>query len=293
MRILKAFFTVVAVLLTAAMLAAGISALTRQDNGGETVFCFGSVQITVEGAGGAVSLLTGLLFAGLWLADMSRKSGKMSISGERLNAIGFGLMPGVAVWKIFEAATVLSEGKEVFEPFPRLQFVTDRNLFMPSRIEMICSVLLFAAVLTWLMARKSDLGENGDLLMTVACIWLLFRSVSETLRREPLISVRNLNALQIIFLIVADFCLLIWTTRRKRTQKSTIYEVVEWLAVLTGEAIIVLTSAGILTAGSPISDFAVISGCSVLCVVLMLLAGKDSRTERIISAGSDSPVFGS
>ena len=80
MRILKAFFTVVAVLLTAAMLAAGISALTRQDNGGETgkrvlCFLFCRCGLCITGPEGAFLLPSGAL------PEAERRHGLQGVAG--------------------------------------------------------------------------------------------------------------------------------------------------------------------------------------------------------------------
>ena len=51
----------------------------------------------------------------------------------------------------------------------------------------------------------------------------------------------------------------------------------EWIAVLSCETVLILNNAGILSAGSRIGDMAVNAGCVILSMILMLSAGKDSR----------------
>ena len=292
MRILKMILWTAAVILGTALLAVAISTLSER-NAGETVLSFWVLRVTVTGVGGALGVLTILLFAALRMADLHKRNEKASGIGEWLNAIGFGLLPGAAVWLVFETATTLGKGKEVFDPLPRLPLVTEEGRFAPSWIELFCAVLCFAAILAWLMARKRDLPGNGDLLMTVLCIWSMLRTVTETFRAEPFIAVGSASVTQILFLTAADLCLIIWTVRKERTQKSTAFAVLEWIAVLACQTVIVLTSAGVLTAGSMIGDFAVIAGCALLCLLLMLLSGKDSRAGKIIIAGSGNPAYDS
>ena len=62
--------------------------------------------ITVNGAGAIISLLVLLLFAGFRIMETRKRTEEIS-SGEILNAIGFGILPGLAIWKIFEQYTVL------------------------------------------------------------------------------------------------------------------------------------------------------------------------------------------
>lgn len=276
MRILKKLLWMLLVFLVAAILAVTVSTITEHD-GGESIISFLNLRVTITGIGAGFAFLTMLLFSVLKLVDFRKRNDTVSGWGERLNAIGFGLLPGVAVWKVFEQATLLAYGTEVPDPLPQLTVVTSAGCFAPSRIELICSVLYFAAILLWLILRKNDLPGDGDLLFTVLCVWMLFRALTESFRGVPLLCSGNVNLLQILFLVVADICLIIWTVRQRRTQKSTAFAVLEWFAVLCSEAVIVMNTSGILTAGSGIGDMAVCTGCTALCIILMLLAGKDSR----------------
>ena len=47
--------------------------------------------------------------------------------------------------------------------------------------------------------------------------------------------------------------------------------------MLSCETVLVLNTADVLSAGSRIGDMAVNAGCMALCMLLMLMAGKDSR----------------
>lgn len=292
MRFLKIVLWTAAAAITAALLAIAVSVLT-EGKGGETILSFWVLRLTVSGAGSALAFLTVLFFALLRLGDLRGRNEKAPVSGERLNAAGFGMLPGIAVWKIFETVTFLAEGKNVFEPLPQIPLLTENGVFSPSLIELFCSVICFAAVLIWLMVRKRDLPGNGDLLMTVACIWSMLRTVTETFRTTPLITAGSVSFMQIIFLLLSDLCLIIWTVRKERLQKSPVFAALEWAAVLACQTMIVLTSAGVVTTGSMIGDLSLTAGGAALALLLMLLAGKDSRAEKIMTAGSGNSVYGS
>ncbi len=292
MRILKMLLRLIAVIVGTALLAVAVSTLAEREKG-ETIISIYGMRLTVTGIGGALSFLTIMLFAALRFRDHRRRNEKSSGVGEKLNAVGFGLLPGAAVWKVFEQLTTLSRGKEVYEPLTPLPFLTEAGFFAPSRIELICSILFFAAVIAWLMLRKRELPGNGDLIMTVICAWGMFRTVTEMLRTDPLIRAGSVNVTQILFFAAADLCFAIWTRRKERIQKSTAYAVLEWIAVLSCQTVVVLNTAGVLSAGSMIGNLAVCTGCAVLGTLLILLSGKDSRTGRIIAAGSGSSVYGS
>ena len=213
----------------------------------------------------------------LELRVFRKRNGKAAGWGERVNAAGFGLLPGAAVWKIFEQFTALSKGTEVFEPLPAIPFLIPEGRFATSRIELILAAVCFAAVLMWLIARRKDLPGNGDLLWTVLCVWGLVRALTESFRAEPLLRAGNADLMQILFLVLADAGFAVWTERRIRTQKSAVFTAAEWIAVLTCETVMVLNTAGVLSIGSGIGDLVMLAGCTVLCTVLILLCGNDSR----------------
>ena len=292
MKVLKTILRVIAAILSAAVLAAGISSLTEQ-GGGETLFSFRFLRLTVTGIGWALSYLVILLFATIRLSGLRSRGSSTGGIGERLDAFGFGLLPGAAVWKLFEMNTTLGRGKEVYDPLPELPLFTAKGCFAPSWIELVCCLICFAVILAWLAVRRQELAGNGDLMMTVVIVWGLFRAFTETFRAEPFAAAGSFNITQIILFALADICLAVWTVRKERTQKSTAFAVLEWIAVLACETAEVLTDGGILSAGSRIGDLAVTAGCTILCTLLMLLAGKDSREENAFIAGSDNPVYGS
>ena len=79
-----------------------------------------------------------------------------------------------------------------------------------------------------------------------------------------------------------------------RMKKSTAAAVLEWVTVISCQSIIILNRLGIIAPGSGIGDLALTAGCAALCLILMLLSGKDSRDERAaMAAGSDNSVYGS
>ncbi len=276
MRFLKGLGRTLLVLLASAVLVIAVSSLAEKKDG-EMLFTYAGMRVTVTGAGAAAAFLTILLFASLRLSDFRKRNGKAAGWGERVNAAGFGLLPGAAVWKIFEQFTALSRGTEVFEPLPALPFIMQEGRFAPSRIEMILAAACFAAVLIWLIARRKDLPGNGDLLWTVLCVWCMVRAVTESFRAEPLLRAGNADLMQILFLTLADAGFAVWTARRFRTQKSAVLTAPEWIAVISCETVMALNTAGVLSVGSGIGDLAMLAGCAALCTILILLCGKDSR----------------
>ena len=73
------------------------------------------MRITVTGAGGIISLLILFLFSGFRIMEARNRTEEIS-AGEILDAIGFGILPGLTFWKIFEQHTVLGTGTGSFDP---------------------------------------------------------------------------------------------------------------------------------------------------------------------------------
>ncbi len=233
--------------------------------------------MTATGAGAAISLLVFALFSGYRLMETRRRTEAEFSPGEILNAVGFGLLPGIGTWKVFEQHTRLGTGMEAFAPVSAVPLLSEDGKFAVSRAEILLAVLFFAAVLIWLAIRKDEIPGNGDLLFTVLCVWGLTRALTEGIRDTTLLRAGSVNMTQILMLILADISFGVWHVRLEAAQKNTAFAVLEWIAVLSAEAVMVLNTAGVLTAGSGIGDLAVNAGCTVLCLLMILSAGKDSR----------------
>ncbi len=275
MRFLKRIGWALLILLAVAGMTVAVSSIAER-GAGETLFAVAGLRVTTAGAGGAVALLVILFFAALRVRDC-RKRGKPVGLGEWMNGIGFGVLPGTAVWKIFEQATTLSRGKSLFEPLPALPFVTEGGCFQPSRIEMILAGAGFAVLLACMIARRKDYPGNGELLLRVLSVWAVVCALTENFRAEPLFRAGNVNLTQIIFLLMADICLALRGARKIRAGKSTAFAVPEYIVALCCEVAMVLMTAGVLDVGSGIGNFAVSAGCAVLCIVITVTAGRETE----------------
>ena len=235
------------------------------------------MKLTVTTVGIPASLAVFLLFAFFRLLEVRKRTAVETPAGKTLNAAGFGFFPGLAVWKLFEQATPLAKGMNCFEPLGGMTFITEEGRFAVSRVEMMLACLCFVGFVIWLIARKKDLPDNGDLFLTALCLWSLIRGFTESFRGETLLRVGSVNLTQILMFLLADAAFAVWTVRLDATQKNTASSVLEWIAVLSCEAVTVLMTAGVLSAGSQIGDAAVAAGCLLLCMLMMLPAGMDSR----------------
>ena len=157
---------------------------------------------TMVQAGLAAAILIFILFALLWIREVRKISKEKLTTGTKFNAAGFGLLPGLAAWKI-----------------PHL---TRGDYFAPDRIELLAILLAFAAVVIWLVIRRRPLPGNGDLFLNVICMCSAIRIITETLREHPVrlgedgVSVFMLGAVAAEIVAMA-----IWTARRAHQSPSS------------------------------------------------------------------------
>ena len=236
----------------------------------------------------AAGLTMILLFAVLWILVVRKRAEGKRKTGDWINAIGFGLLPGIAAWKPFEQYTaVRTIGKELFEPLTPVAWLTENGRFVPCRLEFCAAAAAFMLIALWLIMRRERIPGNGDLLLTVLCIWGAVRSVTECLRQET-IRVGPVNAVLLAAVATEILCMGIWTVRRGRKEKSAGLTIPEWVAATACGVVIILQEAEVLSLDSPIANLAVTVGCGLLGMTLILMTGKDSR-EVWATGDSDSP----
>lgn len=229
------------------------------------------VRVTYGLAAGGIAALTMLLFLVLWLTTQRRKTEGPIPFGGWMNAVGFGLLPALTVWKAFESFSPLRGGAAVFEPLPLIPWLTEEGAFCPCRIEFAAGALCFLFVFLWLITRKEPLPDNGDLLMTSLVLWAGVRIVTE-LFREGDSAVTRYVCIGVILL-----CLLIWTVRKEQGPSGTWKSPVYWIVTLISGGLIAAMAAGFFSAGSPIADLLVTGGCVILLWSMTLSAAGDSR----------------
>ena len=240
---------------------------------GEALFEVAGITVTVTGIYSVISVLILLLFMGLWLAGRKKRSGRDIFAGQVMNGIGFGLLPALAVFKAFQEAGT-GAGSAVSEPLPCISWLTKDGYYMPGRIETAAATVLFLILCLWLIIQRSELPDNGDLIMIAVCIWAAIRLVTEDFRLQPMNLFRYTSCGTILF------CAVVWSVRRARRIGMAARTVIEPAAVCICIAINLITSTHVLTMGSEIADFAVKTGSTAMMTMLTLMIGGDLR--RII-----------
>ncbi len=227
----------------------------------------------------AAAILVFFLFGFLWIRETRKNSREKLTAAIILDAAGFGLFPGLAVWKIFEPYCRLgfmSRGKALFDPLGPVFFLTQEERFAPERIELAAILISFAGMVIWMMIRRQALPGNGDVFMTVICIWSVIRIVTETLRENAL-RIQEISVFMLCAIAAETAVMAIWTIRRGKRQKNAALTMLEWAAILACGVICILQDIRVLSMGSPIVNLIVTAGCCILTAALILSAGKDSR----------------
>lgn len=237
---------------------------------GEVLFEAAGIQVTVTTVYSVVSVLILLLFMSLWLVGRKKRIGKEIFAGQVMNGIGFGLLPALAVLKAFQEAGT-GAGSTVPEPLPCVNWLSMNGRYMPGRIETAAATAFFLIICLWLILRKSELPDNGDLIMISVCIWAAIRLVTEDFRLEPMNLFRYTSCGTILL------CAVIWSARKARYVRTTARTAVELAAISICIAVNLLTATHVLTAGSEVADFAVKSGSTALLLMLTLIIGGDLR----------------
>ena len=240
----------------------------------EVVAEIAGVQLTVRAAGGIIAACILLLFAWLFIAGRRRTTAGDGRKGDWLNALGYGLLPAMAVCKIFEEPDLTGAGATVAVPLPEIGWLTESGRYVPCRVELAAALLCFTGVTLWLMLRKRRLEEKGELLLVSLCLWSGVRIVTESLWEAP----RALFRYGYCGVLLA--CLLVWTLRRNRKSPSVRRCVMDWAVAAVCTGIIVVTAEGIYSVGSPIGNLAAITGCAVLLTLTAMLCGSDARGDQ-------------
>ena len=239
----------------------------------EALFEVFGITVTVTGVYAILSVIMLILFMSLWMYGRKKRTGKDVFAGQVMNGIGFGLLPSLALLKAFQEMST-GYGSPVFNPLPRIRWFTENGFFCPGRIETAAAAGCFALLCLWLILKKKELPDNGDLLMIAVCIWATIRMITEDFRADPKDLFRYASCGTLAG------CMVLWCVRRMKWIHAPARTILDIAAAAVCITVNLVTAKGILHTGSEIGDFAVKSGSAVLTLLLTLMAGGDLR--RII-----------
>ena len=239
----------------------------------EKLFEIFGITFTVTYVYAILSAVVLLLFMTWWLLNRKKRTGKPVFAGQVMNGIGFGLLPALALLKSFQDLSY-GKGAEVIDPLPQISWLCQEGCYRPMRIEAAAALFLFLLMCLWLIFRKEEFPDNGDLLMIAVCLWSVIRLGTEDFRREPHLLFHCTSSATVIL------CLVIWTVRRIRICRMPLRTIADLTAVTACVAVNILTTVRVLSAGSDIADFAVKMGSALLAMFLTLIAGSDVRKMK-------------
>ena len=238
----------------------------------DLIISFANLRLSVIGCGAGLSLITILLFAGGWIGVRNRKDPEGRGPGRRMDGLGFGLLPGILVWKIFERHTLLGRGAPAPAEFGGEGWLISGGFWLPGRLEIIAAGTLFAAVVLWLALRKEDLPDRGDLAGVSLGAWSAARMVTESFRAEQISLLGETRIVGWLAAGVMALLLIVWTYRAFRQNQNTGYAFACVPVFAVSVAGIVLIQNQVLRIGIPAADlaaqicFALLAAKSLLCM---------------------------
>lgn len=262
-------------LISAAALAAAVSTLAFPAEN-DLLFSAGPVRIGVTGAGAGLGLLTVLAFAGCWISVRRKSAGDEKHAGV-LNAAGFGLLPGLAVWKCFEQYTVSGKGTRIPEGIISLPWITEDGICMPCRLEIILALMLFCALILWLTLRRKALPENGDVFGTAAAAWCASRLVTDGYHAEQLPWLGQSRITGWLFAGLMFAVLAAWTGRAFRQKKNTGYAFACVPVFAASVTLTALLRNGIILKDNPPAVLVLMICSALLSLKAVLCMGRVSR----------------
>ena len=260
----------------AAGLAAGTWILPAEN---DLIAAFGGFRITGAGIGAALSLLTVLGFADGWIGSRNRRLPAAGGAGRILNGLGFGFLPGAAVWKIFEQRTSLGQGTALPEGWQDAWIFSAGGRWLPGRTEIMLALLLFGLLILWLALRKQELPENGDLAGVSLAMWGSVRLITESFRavQIPLLGEARITgwiAAGVLAAVLAG-----WTVRTFRQKRNTGYALACIPVFLASIAGIVVIQNEILRTGIAAADLAMQICLALLAFKSVICMGRVSRRQ--------------
>ncbi len=235
----------------------------------------GALRLSVCGLGAGIAFLTALAFADGWIGERKRRGGAR-FPGTLLNGIGFGLLPGAAVWKIFEQHTFLKTGRAPGEGIPAAPWVTENGLYQPARLEMMLALTAFAGIVIWLALRKAEPEEDGDLLLISLTLWGSIRMITEGFRAPEAALCGTVLLPVYLSAGLMSLCLVIWTRRALRTKENTGYALACVPVFCAASAVVILEGLGVLNV-NPGADLAIRCACALLAMKAVICMGRIGR----------------
>ena len=243
----------------------------------DLILPLGAFRLSATGIGAGLSLLVMLAFADAWVGIRNRKDPAGAGPGRTLNGLGAGFPAAVLIWKIFEQRTALGRGTAPADGMEIPGWLAADGRWATGRIEIMLAVLVILSVTLWLVLRRQDLPENGDLAWVGLSCWCAGRMVTEHLRAEQIAllgSVRIVGWLAMGCMAVILAC---WTARIVHQKRNTGYAYACVPVFAASAAGLALIGNQVIRIGIPAADLGMQVCLALLALKAVLCAGRVSR----------------
>ena len=236
----------------------------------------GMIRITASGIGAGISMIVLLGFANGWIG-IHRRRDPGTGAGQIMNGIGFGLLPAIAAWKAFEQAGEIGTGSALPDGIPAWTWITRDGNWIPARIEMALAICMFAAIVIWMMCRRQEMPDNGDLLGIAAVLWGAGRLVTDGFHRAEngLFGMGSYTGWAAAGAMA--IALIAWTVRTGRQKKNTGYAWACIPAFFAAVTVIALVRNGFFQWQNPPAELAIMICAALLAMKAALCMGRVSR----------------
>lgn len=251
-----------------------------------TVFTIGNFEVTIMMLGIPVALIVWLIMFLIW-SGMYKKTiwaGTLegTGAGKRLNAAGFGLLPALAVFRLFTVKTELARGRISHSGWLKDTAFTMLNgdgqtVYCLALISTVGLLLLFALLVLWLALRKERIPDNGDVLWTSVTGLGALMIVISTIAREDGLKLGNMPVQVWIGFLLIMIPLLVWAVRNGRQKKNTAYIIVCTAVFFLTAAVVAVREYSELLGNETVTLTAIRTGASLLAVKATLCLGRVSR----------------
>ncbi len=207
--------------------------------------------------------------AGLILAAGLTEKWRKLPRGVLLDAVGLGMLPGIAVERLGEAGTGMGLGRAIYTPWlAKLPFfaATDETgeiVHAVYRYEALAAALIFAGVMIYLIFRGKEALRGGDVLLMVLTLLGCVQVLLESLRNDGHMVVHFVRINQVLAMALPVIALAIWSRRGKKP-------LVSWLVVVAAIALATRQEFRIDSSENLWLDYGIMALCLALVAVTTL-----------------------
>lgn len=212
--------------------------------------------------------LSGAL-AGLILAAGLTEKWRKLPRGVLLDAVGLGMLPGIAVERLGEAGTGMGLGRAIYTPWLAklpLFAATDETgeiVHAVYRYEALAAALIFVGVMIYLIFRGKEALRGGDVLLMVLTLLGCAQVLLESLRNDGHMVVHFVRINQVLAMALPVIALAIWSRRGKKP-------LVSWLVVVAAIALATRQEFRIDSSENLWLDYGIMALCLALVAVTTL-----------------------